>query len=130
VIAHRRRAGLTLIEVLVAMVLCGAGLTIVCTSLSAAVRAEGAAGDLERAARHLDLLLARLEGGALDLSAAEGDFADDGAEDLRWTVEIENTDIEGLQEAELTVLWDRPNGEQSLVVRRQFFVDPLQGGLQ
>lgn len=126
----RRTRGLTLVEVLVAVVLCGAGLAIASLGLAAAVRADGHAGDLSRAAHHVELLLARLESDELPLEASAGDFAADGAPDLRWEVAVASTQTEGLQEVTATVRWDTPAGERDLEVVRWIFVDPEVGGVQ
>ncbi len=122
-----RRAGMTLVEVLVAVVLCGAGLAVVASGASGAIRAEAYAGDLARAADHLELLLARLESGELELQSAEGDFAEDGAADLAWAVDVTPGDLEGLQVATVAVAWTRYGTPRELVCQRTFFVDPLSG---
>ena len=124
------RRGLTLVEVLVAVVLCGAGLAVVSTGISSAIRGEAYAGNLNRAADHVELIMGRLESGVLPLEDAEGDFSEDGAADLAWEVRLDNTNVEGLQVATVTVLWESQGVERDFVVPREFFVDPLIGGVQ
>ncbi len=119
--------GVTLVEVLIAVVLCGAGLAVVATGISGAIRAEAYSDDLVRAADHLDLLLARLESGELELSDDVGDLAEDGAPDLIWTVEVGAGDLEGLQVARVTVGWRRHGVDRELVCERAFFIDPQAG---
>lgn len=124
---------MTLIEVLVAVVVCGAGLAVVAGGVAAAVRAEAHAGQLTRAADHADLVLQRLISGEQDLEAASGDFSDEGYEDLRWEVEIDTpteTQTEGLQAITVVVAWNSPAGERTLSVKRWIFVDPLAGGVR
>jgi len=124
------RRGLTLIEVLIAVVVCGAGIAVVTLGVSTSLRAEQRAGNLDRAAAYLELLTTRLQSEQLNLEEAAGDFTDDGAAELRWSVSLQGTDREGLQQASLAVLWTEPNGEHELRVERLFFVDPLVGGVQ
>jgi type II secretory pathway pseudopilin PulG len=125
-----RARRLTLVEVLIAVVVCGAGISVVTLGVSTSVRAENRAGRLDRAAAYLDLLSTRLESEELNLEEAEGDFTDDGAEDLSWSIALAGTDREGLQQATLTVSWTEPSGEHELSLERLFFVDPLAGGVQ
>jgi prepilin-type N-terminal cleavage/methylation domain-containing protein len=125
--------GLTLIEVLVAVVLCGAGLSVVAGGVAAAVRAEAYAADLTRAADHVDLVLARLESQELSLETASGDFSEDGEDDLTWEVEVDtpqDVQTEGLNEVTVTVRWSRYEQERDLSVVRWVFLDPLQGGVR
>ena len=124
----RARAGVTWVEVVVAVTLCGAGLAVVSTGLAAAVRAEGYAADHSRAARLLDLVLARIDAQVLDLADQDGDFTEEGAPEVRWEIETGTTTIENLQELTVTVRWDEPGGEREVSVVRQVFVDPLAGG--
>lgn len=129
----RTRRGLTLIEVLVAVVLCGAGLAVVAGGVAAAVRAEAHAGEITRAADHIDLVFQRLLSGELALENAVGDFSDDGASELRWAVEVDTpteTQTEGLQSLRVTVFWTAVQGERQLSALRWIFIDPLQGGVR
>lgn len=122
---HRR---LTLIEVLVATVLCGAGLVVACLALSGVVTSEDGAAERVRAARALERLLARLEAEELLLTAARGDFTAEGEPWLRWEITVAPGQVEGLLELVLTTRWDTPRGEQALEVERAFFVDPQGQG--
>jgi prepilin-type N-terminal cleavage/methylation domain-containing protein len=120
-----RRRGLTMVEVLVAVVVCGAGLAIAATGVAGALRGEGHAADLDRAARHLELLLGRLEGGVVKVADATGDFGEDGADDLTWSVKIATGAAEGLVDATVSVAWVRHDQPRDLTVVRTFFTDPL-----
>lgn len=129
----RARRSLTLIEVLVAVVLCGAGLAVVAGGVAAAVRAEAHAGQITRAADHVDLVFQRLLSGELPLETSVGDFTDDGSSELRWAVEVDipsETQTEGLQSLRVTVFWDAVGGERQMSFVRWIFVDPLQGGVR
>ncbi len=123
----RRRRGMTLIEVLVAVVVCGAGLAIAAAGVSAAVRAEGHAQDLSRAAAHLELLLGRLEAGVLPLSDAQGTFEEDGAPELSWQVVCRPGEREALTDVQATVRWTRLDAEREQSVQRLLFIDPEFG---
>ena len=125
-----RRSGLTLVEVLVAVVVCGAGIAVVATSVSACIRAEAYAGNLVRAADHAQLVLARVESGILPIEGAAGDFTDDGVTDLFWELEVDNTEVEGLQVLTVTIVWLSQGVERDFTVERQIFVDPLVGGIR
>jgi Tfp pilus assembly protein PilV len=125
-----RRRGLTLVEVLVAVVVCGAGIAVVATGISACVRAEGYAGNLVRAADHAQLVLARVESGILPIQSAAGDFTDEGYTDLFWELEVDNTEVEGLQVLTVTIVWVSQGVEREFTVERQLFVDPLLGGIR
>lgn len=134
-----RARGLTLIEVLVAVVLCGAGLAVASLGIAASIRADAHADDLARAADGLEHLLARLESGELPLEESAGVLegqgeswgtSEPGAPQLQWELALSPTDVEGLQEARLTVFWARQGAEHDLSATRWVFVDPLSGGVQ
>lgn len=125
--APRRRSAQTLVEVLVAVVVCGAGLAVAASGISQALRAAGHADDLDRAARLLDTLLARLEAGVLKLEDQEGDFDAEGYPDVAWTIIVRPGTLEGISDATLTVLWSRTGQPRELVVTRSIFVDPQAG---
>lgn len=124
---------LTLIEVLVAVVLCGAGLAIVAGGVAASVRAESYADDLSRAADHAELVMTRLESQELALENQSSDFADDGQPDLSYDVEVYNpqdVQTEGLSEITITIRWTRYNQERTFELVRWVFIDPQAGGVQ
>jgi hypothetical protein len=126
----KRRAGLTLIEVLVAVVVCGAGIAVVASAVAGTVRAEAYAANLVRAADHVELILARVESGILPIEPDSGDFAEDGEGDLSWELEVETTQVEGLKLLRVTVAWQSHGVDRDLTVERQLFMDPLVGGIQ
>ena len=122
-----RSRGVTLIEVLVAVVVCGAGLAIASGGISTILRADVHAEDLTRAADHLELLLARVESKVVPLEAARGDFNADGAPELRWELVVAPGEREGLTDVRATVTWTRWGQERELAVSRLIFVDPAAG---
>lgn len=122
-----RRPGMTLVEVLVAVVICGAGLAIAAAGVSSAVRAEGHAQDLSRAAAHLELLLGRLEAGVVPLSDATGTFEEDGAPELSWAITCRPGEREALTDIQASVRWTRLGVERELTVQRLLFIDPEYG---
>lgn len=123
---------MTLVEVLVAVVVCGAGLALVSAGLSGAIRAEAYAADLDRAASHVQLLAARIDSGELELSDARGTFEAEGADDVSWEITTANadTDVSGLTSYTITIRWTRQGVQRDLSVERWVFVDPLVGGVQ
>ncbi len=121
------RRAQTLVEVLVAVVVCGAGLAVAASGISQSLRAAGHADDLDRGARLLDTLLARLEAGVLKLEDQEGDFDAEGAPDVAYTVIVRPGTLEGISDATITVLWSRTGQLRELVVTRSIYVDPQAG---
>lgn len=124
---------LTLVEVLVAVVLCGAGLAIVAGGVAASVRAESYADDLSRAADHAELVMTRLESQELALENQTSDFSDDGRADLSYEVEVNNpqdVQTEGLSEVTIRIRWIRYNQERTFELVRWVFVDPQAGGVR
>lgn len=80
----RRRSGLTLIEVVVAVTLLAAGVAVVAESLTAAIRTSGHCEDRLAATAIAESLLARLEAGEIEISDAAGDVALDYPDALPW----------------------------------------------
>ena len=125
------RRAMTLVEVLVAVVVCGAGVAVVAGGIAAAVRADGHAERLTRAAGNLELLLAQVESQVLPLEDGEGDFSESGGQsDMRWALSVGTTEIEGLVSISATVLWEESGIEHDLSVERLVFIDPLMGGVR
>lgn len=122
------RRSFTLVEVLVATVLCGAGLAVACMALAGLVRDEDGAGERVRAARAAERVMARLEGAELDLVAARGNCAAEGEPWLAWEVTVGAGEVQGLNEVQVTIGWDTPAGPRSFTLGRSFFVDPEGAG--
>ena len=84
---HRRAAGFTLIEVILAFALLALGLTILLGILSGATKQVRWADDAGRAAMHAQTLIAQQGVGApLERGHKEGDF-EQGR--YRWTLDVE-----------------------------------------
>jgi len=122
-----RRRSFSLVEVLVALTLCGAGLAVVASAAAAGIRGEGYAGGLTRATDHAELILTRLESGELELDAAEGDFEEEGVPELSWKVEVDTTELENLSLVSVTIVYPLHGQERELSVKRWVYTDPLAG---
>lgn len=79
-----RRAGLTLVEVVISVTLLAAGVAVVAEALTAAIRASSHSEDRLAAAAVADALLARLETGEIQADDAAGDVATDFPDCLPW----------------------------------------------
>ena len=122
------KRGLTLIEVLVALVLCTAGIVVVSGAISQCLLTEGRAAERELAADLLEGLLSQLSSGEQTLASASGTFEDVGFPEISWSVEVDPGEIEGLVEARCAVLWTSSTGPASLELQRSYFQDPIAGG--
>ena len=82
-----RRAGLTLVEVVISVTLLAAGVAVVAEALTAAIRASSHSEDRLAAAAVADALRARLETGEILAADASGDVATDFPDCLPWWTE-------------------------------------------
>jgi len=121
-----RRRGITLVEVLLAAVVCGAGLSVILSGIAATAKADIHAEALVRATRLLELELGRLEGGVVPLAAATGDFSLDGAPDVSWTIDVQPTDTTNLNAVTLTATWkeNQNDDDRTFSIVRLIFQDP------
>lgn len=117
----RRRQAFTLIEVMVTSVLVG-------VALAGAIGALGSLSKADTAARNAELLqrlavqklaALRTEG---DLRTAEtsGDFSAEGYPEAEWSLELQATDDENVQEATITAA----RGESQQAVSELVFFQP------
>lgn len=120
----RGSRGLTLVEVLMATVVVGAGLALVASGLATSIRAEAHADNLVRVSRLIDLQIGRLEGGVLAVQNATGDFSLDGHPDVTWTITVGNTLTANLQQVTVEADWDEAGTAQSMQIARLFYQDP------
>jgi Tfp pilus assembly protein PilV len=113
-LALRRRAGVSIVEVLVALVLLAIGLLGVAGNGAIAVRASGSAARERRAAqRAADRLAALREQGCP--SARSGTLVDPRAAlTERWTV---SAAAGGAALADVEVRWRAPAGERTILLR-------------
>src|SRR5262249_44280588 len=124
----RRQRGLTLVEVLVAAVVVGAGLALVASALSSAIRAESHSENLVRISRLLDLQLGRIEGGVLPVQAATGDFSTDGEPDVTWTISVDPTQTANMVQVTIEADWDESGTRQDMEIYRLIYQDPDAAG--
>jgi prepilin-type N-terminal cleavage/methylation domain-containing protein len=119
-----RRRGFTLLECLIATVVVGAGIAVALAGISASLRAEVHSQNASRAARLLDEMLGRIEGGEIQVEAASGDFTAQGAPDVTWTIVVNATDQPNLNEMVLTAQWTEHGDPVDASVTRWFFQPP------
>lgn len=107
------RSGLTVVEVLVALMLVSVGLLGMAGSSALALRSAHGAAQEERAARRASTRLARL-GAAGCVGAVSGVLNDPGGVPMeRWTVApVRN----GTAHLEATVFWSSSRGRRTLTV--------------
>lgn len=102
---HRRRRGLTLLEVVVAMAVLAIGITAVLGAISAFLRANDGVASYSRGVGLAQQVVAELErNDTLDPGPYEGSF-NDIAPGYTWTAQIATADDEGLYPVRVTVLW-------------------------
>ena len=110
--------GFTLIEVLVALVVVTAGLTIIAQGFLAGGRASVASQFGTTAAWLAESKMAELESGILSIqTSASGTFEPDQP-DFSWETEIQSTATTGLAQVTLTVTWKERNEERSFAIVR------------
>lgn len=121
---RRRDRGITLVEVLLAAVVVGAGLAVILSAMSTSIRAEMNADNKVKAARLLEVTLGRLEGGVLGAQSASGDFTEDGEPDFRWSTDAADTDTANLQQVTVTITWVEHGDEHTIDAVRLVYTDP------
>ncbi len=140
---NRRDQGLTLIEVLIAVVVLTAGIVVVASGLTTALRAESWAEDEARAATVAGAILARMEAGELPIEETSGDVASDFPDDVPWQrydldadtqertpvtgdllyeITMATTDLEDFEEVTVTIAWTDGPTQRTLSVVRLFNV--------
>lgn len=105
---RRRHRGMTLLEVLVALVVLGTGLTALERLVSDSVRGIAADARLTRAMLLAQRLLAEAELTPPEPGYREGDLAARGpaGEGLRFAEDVRETGHPGLREVRIRVFWD------------------------
>jgi type II secretion system protein I len=112
------RAGFTLIEVLVALVVVTAGLTIIAQGFLTGGRASVASQHGTMAVWLADSKMAELEAGILSTkTSGSGSFEPDQP-DFSWEVDIQSTATTGLIQATVTITWKERNEERSFELVR------------
>jgi Tfp pilus assembly protein PilV len=118
------RSGITLVEVLVASVVVGAGLATVLSAISASVRADVFAENRVKAAHLIELQLGRIEGSVLPVAPGSGDFLADGEDNFTYTIAVDDADLPNLQQITVTVQWNEQGTPRTLSAIRLLFNDP------
>jgi len=122
----KRRNGFTLIEVLVALVVVTAALTIIAQGFLIGGRASVGAQQGTVAALLADGKMAEVEAGIVSVtSSASGTFEPEQP-DFKWSMAPETTDITGLSKITLTVTWEERGQERTYVLTRLFKEPPAR----
>ena len=111
-----RRGGFTLIEVLVALVVAVAALTLLAQGFSTGGRASAASQISTRAALLSQRIITDLETGELAANQAHSGAFDDDP-DFTWDLASEPEDL-GLLRVTVTIKWEERNQKRSFVLVR------------
>ena len=112
------RRGFTLIEVLVALVVVTAGLTIIAQGFMTGGRASVASQHETIATMLAESKMAEVEAGILTTqSSASGTFEPERPE-FSWTLQPESTTTTGLTKLTLTVTWKERNEDRTFALTR------------
>ena len=113
----RRQQGFTLIEVLVALVVAVAAMTLLAQGFSTGARASTTAQYATRAAILGQRVITDFETGSLSVDSSQsGSFEDDA--DFSYDTKSESTDLTGLNKVTVTVKWQERNQDRSYVLGR------------
>jgi prepilin-type N-terminal cleavage/methylation domain-containing protein len=113
----RRRAGFTLVEVLVALVVVVAALTLIGQGFTTGARASSASQKATRAAFLAQRVITDFELGVLSLNQAhEGTFNDEP--DYSYETESETAEETGLTLLTVTLRWDEHGQDRTYVLTR------------
>ncbi|HKS17244.1 MAG TPA: type II secretion system minor pseudopilin GspI [Planctomycetota bacterium] len=112
------RSGFTLIEVLVALVVVTAALTIVAQGFLTGGRASVASQNETLATMLAESKMAEVEAGIISTqSSATGTFEPERP-DFSWKTDVETTTVTGLTKLTLTVTWKEREEERTFVLTR------------
>jgi len=111
-----RRSGFTLLEVIVSLAIMGVGIVAVLEAYGAAMRLSLQDEFLTTATFLASGKMQEvMKEPYITAGTDEGDFGEE-FEDFRWTVEIADSDIEGLELVTVTVYWEAAEREDYLVL--------------
>ena len=96
------KAGFSLVEALVAVILAGGGIAALVTALGSTERAEARTLSAEKMLRFAEQKLQESIA-TKDFNSQSGDFTDQGAPDLDWTLSQETTSVDDLEYITVTV---------------------------
>jgi prepilin-type N-terminal cleavage/methylation domain-containing protein len=112
-----KRAGFTLVEVLVALVVAVAALTLLSQGFMTGARASTMAQSSTRAAILAQRVLTDFETGQLSSSSSQtGTFEDES--DFSYETRSETGDVTGLVKLTITVKWEERNQDRTYVLTR------------
>ena len=114
----RFRRGFTLIEVLVALVVVTAGLTIITQGFLTGGRASVASQNRSIAAMLAESKMAEVEAGILTTQTSSSGTFEPEQPDFSWTLEPESTTTTGLSKLTLTVTWKEREEETTFALTR------------
>jgi general secretion pathway protein I len=103
----RRRHGAALVEMLVAVVLMGVGIAACVACIGSATRASGLAEEYTAVELMAREKLADIETQGAPDGDGQGDFGPDRP-GYSWRTNASATEVAGLQQVRLTVLWGNP----------------------
>lgn len=112
------RSGFTLIEVLVALVIVTASLTIIAQGFLAGGRASVASQNRSLAAMLAESKMAEIEAGIISTQTSASGTFEPERPDFTWTMEPESTSVTGLSKITLTVLWKERDEETTFALTR------------
>jgi prepilin-type N-terminal cleavage/methylation domain-containing protein len=113
----KTRGGFTLIEVLVAMVVAVAAMTLLAQGFTTGARASTTAQYATRAAILAQRVITDAETGFLSITSSQsGKFDDDP--DFTYETTSETGDVTGITKLTVTILWQERNVDQTYVLVR------------
>ena len=113
----RTRSGFTLIEVLVALVVAVAAMTLLSQGFSTGARASTSSQYATRAAILAQRVITDFETGALSATSSQSGKFDDEP-DFSYETKNETGDVTNLTKLTVTILWQERNVDQSFVLVR------------
>jgi prepilin-type N-terminal cleavage/methylation domain-containing protein len=127
--------GFTLIEVLVAIVLIGIGVSTLVGGLASLTSSYRRTIEKERLVQMAHQKLDELVGTGDWVNVSEGEYEEEWLDNFEWSLETETTSIEGLEWIRVTVTQTGPSAERSesaeaLVYRAVTTTVPLDDGGQ
>ena len=112
-ILHNNNKGFTLLEIVVALAIAAMTLPALLQAFSNGIRNYSVIENKTTAYYLLKLKMGQVEmTGYPEVGSDEGDFGEDSR--FKWATEITESDIEGLREVVVTILWDERGRERSI----------------
>ncbi len=118
-------SGFTLIEIMLSIVLIGLVLTTISEFQAKGMDIARETIELTRAALLAKEKMVEWERGMIPEDGGDGDFGEDFP-DYRWNIEVQNTDLEGLQKATLLITWHSGTRNRQFEIESLHFQGPNQ----